>query len=301
MSSNLTPTATLSSLVPRGRFSIMRFRIAASVGLSICAAVAGFAQNPLPVPSLSVLGRLNYRAGEIAFQKKDWLAAQELLGNAIRLNPYDGRTAYYLGTALIIDKERDPQKLRAGTFYYARAAHLMREPSLINWVKRQYVSMFRTPLGLDQYWEFVRNTPLAPEKVEDYPTPPPEPFDTTMAFQMLRDELLGPTGAVFFEDALSQNQTPRFKGRLIEHKPAQNPIELTLSIDTPGNQGDVKVFMTRALPGSAAPGTVIEFEGIVRSWQPKPFVMMLQSEPKEIKGWPIPIPPDPKPRFREPQ
>jgi hypothetical protein len=127
--------------------------------------------------SLPLLIDLNRRAGEVAYAKRDWIAAQELLGSVIQLNPYDGRVAYMLGTALIIDKERDPEKLRAGTFYYARAAVLLREPSLINWVKRQHVSMFRTALGLDKYWDFVRVTPLAPKSVDEYPPTPPEPLD----------------------------------------------------------------------------------------------------------------------------
>ncbi len=245
------------------------------------------------IPQLSVIRQLNNRAAEVAYSKKDWVAAQELFTNTIRLNPYDGRVAYFLGTALIIDKEHDPQKLRAGTFYYARAAVLMREPSLINWVKRQYVSMFSTPLGLDRYWNFVRNTPLAPEKVEDYPAPPMQPFDSQMAFQMIRDELLSPNGPTFFDDAISMNQTPRFKGRLIEARPKMNPVELILSVDMPGDKGDVRVLMTKALPGAAAPGSILEFEGLVRSWQPNPFQMILQSEPKEIKGWPVPIPVEP--------
>jgi hypothetical protein len=269
---------------------ILRFAIAAAVLSFVCSSpVPAFAQGPA-VPSLSVLGQLNSRAAEIAYQKKDWLAAQELFLNAIQVNPNDGRTAYFLGTALILDKEKDPYKLRSGTFYYARAAVLMREPSLVNWVKRQYVSMFRTPLGLDHYWDFVRTTPFAPEKVEDYPAAPPEPFDSQMAFQMLRDELLLPTGAKFFEDALSGNQTPRVKGRLIEHRPEIKPLELLISVDSGSGRGDVRVLLTKPLPGSAPAGTQLEFEGLVRSWQPNPFQMVLQSEPKEIKGWPLPIP-----------
>jgi hypothetical protein len=281
VSSNLTPTATDFPLPGRKRMHHRPTTVAITAIILLAAgsrsAFAGdgasIAADATLIPSLSVIRQLTARAGEAAYQKKNYIAAQELLLSAIRLSPEDGRLAYYLGTVLILDPERDPEKLRAGTFYYARAAHLM-----------------RTALGLDQYWAFVRVTPLAPEKVEEYPAPPPEPFDAQMAFQMLRDELLGPNGAVFFEDALRMNQTPRFKGRLIEHRPAQNPVELVLSVDTPGNKGDVRVFLTKPLPGSAPAGTVIEFEGLVRGWQPNPFVMSLQSEPKEIKGWPLPIP-----------
>jgi hypothetical protein len=256
--------------------------------LAAAFATSASAQEPV-VPSLTVIGQLNTRAGELAYQKKDWLAAQTLLDNAIRLNPYDGRVAYYLGTSLIIDKDRDPEKLRAGTFYYARAAVLMREPSLVNWVKRQYVSMFRTALGLDHYWDFVRVTPLAPETTDQYPPTPPEPMDSQMAYMMLRDELLLPTGPKFFEDALSMNSSPRFKGRLVSHRPEKNPIELTFAVDQPGKP-EIRVILTKAIPGNAPPGTPLEFEGLIRSWQPEPFQLVLQSDPKEIRGWPFPIP-----------
>jgi hypothetical protein len=240
---------------------------------------------------LSVIGDLNRRAAELAYAKKEWVPAQELLTNVLRLNPYDGRIAYMLGTALIVDKERDPQKLRAGTFYYARAAVLLREPSLINWVKRQHVSMFRTAIGLDHYWNFVRITPFAPSSVDQYPPTPPEPLDSQMAYLMLRDELLGPTGPKFFEDALSMNSSPQFKCRLVSQRPENNPVELTVSVDQPGKP-EIKVILTRAIPGSAPVGTRLEVEGLVRSWQPNPFQLILQSDPKEIHGWPFPIPAD---------
>ena len=245
--------------------------------------------------SISLLGDLNRRAGEITYAKKDWIVAQELLTSALHLNPYDGRIAYMLGTALIVDKDRDPQKLRAGTFYYARAAVLLREPSLINWVKRQHVSMFRTALGLDRYWDFVRVTPFAPETVEQYPPTQPEPLDSQMAFLMLRDELLGPMGPKFFEDALSMNSSPQFKGRLVSQRPASNPVELTISVDQPG-MPEIKLMLTKAIPGSAPVGTRLEVEGLVRSWQPDPFQLILQSDPKEIHGWPFPIPADSPPK-----
>jgi hypothetical protein len=250
--------------------------------------------------SLPLLIDLNRRAGEVAYAKRDWIAAQELLGSVIQLNPYDGRVAYMLGTALIIDKERDPEKLRAGTFYYARAAVLLREPSLINWVKRQHVSMFRTALGLDKYWDFVRVTPLAPKSVDEYPPTPPEPLDSQMAFLMLRDELLSPTGAKFFEDALSMNSSPQFKARLVSQRPENNPVELTFSVDQPGKP-EIRVLLTKAIPGTATPGTRMEVEGLIRSWQPNPFQLILQSDPKEIHGWPFPIPADPPSKQQQQQ
>lgn len=263
-----------------------RFTIKTIAGLLFAASFCALEAQEVP---LSVIQQLSTRAGEMAYHRKDWLAAQELLGNAILLNPNDGRVAYYLGTALIIDKDHDPQKLRAGSFYYARAAVLMREPSLVNWVKRQYVSMFRTPLGLNTYWEFVRNTPVAPEKAEDYPTAPPEPFDALMAFQMIRDELLSPGGQAFFEDGLSINQTPRFKGKIVSLLPQQNPIEVVLNVDDP--KGDLKIQLTKPLPGTAPIGTVIEVEGLARNYRPAPaFQLMIQAEPKEVRGWPVPIP-----------
>lgn len=251
-----------------------------------CASAIPLEAQQIP---LAVLQQLNTRAGEMAYQRKDWATAQDLLSNAILLNPNDGRVAYYLGTALIIDKDHDPQKLRAGSFYYARAAVLMREPSLVNWVKRQYVSMFRTPLGLNTYWDFVRATPIAPEKADDYPMAPPEPFDALMAFQMIRDELLGPQGQAFFQDGLSMNQTPRFKGKIVSLMPRENPIEIVLNVDSP--KGDLKIFLTKALPGTAPIGSSIEVEGLARNYQPAPFFqLMLLSEPKEVRGWPVPIP-----------
>ena len=87
------------------------------------------------------------------------------------------------------------------------------------------------------------------------------------------------------------NQSPRFKVRLVEHRPAMNPIELIVSVDQPGKP-EIRVVLTKAIPGNAPVGTRLEVEGLIRSWQPNPFQLILQTDPKEILGWPFPIPVD---------
>ena len=44
------------------------------------------------------------------------------------------------------------------------------------------------------------------------------------------------------------------------------------------------------LPGSAEPGTEIEFESVAKAFTKDPFMMTVEVEPSKIKGWPTPIP-----------
>src|SRR5260221_12638721 len=104
-------------------------------------------------PSIATQRTLLRQCGDRAFQAKDWEKAERCLGAYMAQNPSDGFAAYELGTSLLMT--HDPGKMADGTFYYARAAVLLKENGLKSWVKREYTGVHRSPLGLDQYWQYV--------------------------------------------------------------------------------------------------------------------------------------------------
>jgi hypothetical protein len=220
--------------------------------------------------------------------RQDWKGARLIFEAILDADPNDGYAAFQLGSACI--RDRDPESLRSGMFYYARAAVLMREESLRTWVKRQYSIVNGTPLGLDAYWDFVRKTPKAPATVDEYPPPPPEPLDKSMLFQILRGELEGPNGAAFFEDVLRGNQLPRMKGRLLTMRPDLNPRELTVEVP---EFGAVRVVMNPSLKGTATPGAMLDFDAvIIQRYRLNPFQLEIEANPNSVRGWPAAPPAD---------
>ena len=224
------------------------------------------------------------QCGDRAFAAKQWDKVEQCLGVFIVDQPNDGMTAYQLGTALLMT--RDAGKLAEGMFYYARAAHLMREAGLKVWVKREYTSIYRTPLGLDTYWEFVRTHPLAPQTIEEYPRPPADMFGgMNLVMAELRRALEGPNAAQYFEDVLAGSSLPVMRGKLIAQKPEANPRELLLSVESPG-EADVRLVLNKPLPHGAPLGTSIDFEGNVRTWDKQPYALVFDVPVDGLHGWP---------------
>jgi hypothetical protein len=241
-----------------------------------------FLQAQWPSPNTQRI--LLRQCGDRAFQAKDWEKAERCLGAYIAQNPNDGYAAYELGTSLLM--MRDPGKMADGTFYYARAAVLMREPGLRSWVKREYTNVHRSPLGLDQYWEYVRTHGIAPPEVSEYPRPPVDMFGGNQLMMVeIRTSLQRPNGAQYFEDVLSGNTLPVMRGKLVAQRPEDHPRELLLSVETPG-EADIRILLSKPLPYPARLGTSIDFEGVIKAWDQQPFALVFDVPVDGIHGWP---------------
>lgn len=235
-------------------------------------------------PSLNTQRILLRQCGERAFQAKDWDKTERCLGTYIAQNPFDGYAAYQLGTAILM--ARDPGKMADGTFYYARAAVLLNEAGLRSWVKREYTGIHRSPLGLEQYWQYIRTHTVAPPDVSDYPRPPTDLIGGTQLMMVeLREGLQQPNAAQYFEDVLMGNTLPVMRGKLIAQIPADHPRELLLAVAMPG-EADVRLVLNKPLLKPAPLGISIDFEGVVKSWDKQPFAIVFDVPSDGIHGWP---------------
>ena len=235
-------------------------------------------------PSISTQRILLRQCGDRAFQAKNWEKTENCLGAYIAEAPADGYAAYELGTALLMT--RDPGKMADGTFYYARAAVLMREAGLRNWVKREYTGVHRSPLGLDLYWQYVQTHNVAPADVADYPRPPTDRFGgMQLMMAELRNSLQQPSGPQYFDDVLLGNTLPVMRGKLIAQRPADRPRELLLSVETPG-EADVRLILDKPLSKPAPLGISIDFEGVVKTWDKLPYALVFDVPSDGIHGWP---------------
>ena len=235
-------------------------------------------------PSVDTQRMMLRQCGDKAFQAKDWAKAELCLGAYIAQNPNDGFAAYELGTSLLMT--HDPGKMADGTFYYARAAVLMKEAGLRSWVKREYTSVHRSPLGLDLYWDYIRTHEVAPPDVADYPRPPTDMFGgMQLMMAEIRNALQQPTAAQYFDDVLLGNTLPVMRGKLISQTPADRPRELLLAVEMP-READVRIVLNKPLERPAPLGTAIDFEGVIKSWDKQPYALVFDVPSDGIHGWP---------------
>ena len=54
---------------------------------------------------------------------------------------------------------------------------------------------------------------------------------------------------------------------------------------------EVTIQFETPLPGKAEAGTQLDFTGVAKSYTKEPFMLVLESERKNIKGWPAAAPP----------
>ena len=235
-------------------------------------------------PSPAIQKVLLRQCGDRAFQAKEWEKTVQCLGAYIAEQPTDGYAAYELGTALLMT--RDAGMMADGVFYYARASILMRESGLRVWVKREYTNIHRSPLGLDQYWQYVKTHQLAPRSVTDYPRPPSDQFGgVQLLIAELRTSLQSPNGAQYWDDVLLGNSLQMMRGKLVDQKPEDHPKELILAIEDP-TQGDIRLILNKPLPNAAPLGTKVDFEGTLKSWDKDPFALVFDVPADGIHGWP---------------
>jgi hypothetical protein len=101
----------------------------------------------------------------------------------------------------------------------------------------------------------------------------------------LRTSLEQPDGAAFFEDVLAGNSLPVLRGKLIAQHPEDHPKELLLAVGSP-DEADIRIILSKPLANPAPLGTSVDFEGVIRTWDKKPFALVFEVPFDGIHGWP---------------
>ncbi len=260
--------------------------------------------------SIEVLGYTTL--GWVGMTRKENDAAETALVKSLALNPVNAQVSYWLGTVLL----RQPAKQGLGLYHIARAATLegpgALDPAtrgqLQTYLQKVYAQFHGDSSGLDDLkakakaeamppadFKIKTAVEIATEKEEEFKKSNP-----MLAMWMnIKKELSSPNGEQYFESSVKGALLPggaggvqRFKGKVIEHKPAKNPKEIVLGISDATTREVTLKLETPFLVGKADPGTDIEFEGVVSGFAKDPFMVTFDVEKKEqISGWPAPAPP----------
>ncbi|MBI3209019.1 MAG: hypothetical protein HYZ37_08975 [Candidatus Solibacter usitatus] len=252
----------------------------------------------------------------VATQGKDTAKTEKAIMTLLAMTPNDGEASYWMYTT--IRGQKNAARNSEAFFYLARAATLTKDKGGFpdeNRVKVNdfFVKAYNSYHGADDAglaelrklsldgikppagYVIKTSGEIASEKEKEFVTKNPQ-----LAFWMnMKKELATAEGEKFFEERVKGAALPgkiegteftRLKGRLISHKPAANPKELVLQMDTTqtnATDGDVILKFEKALNGKADPGIEIEFEGVAAAFTREPFALTFEVEKDNLVGWPV--------------
>jgi tetratricopeptide (TPR) repeat protein len=245
--------------------------------------------------------------GWVAYSRKENDAAAAAFKKALEMNPVNAQVSYWMGSTLLRKAETQGE----GLYHIARASIIEGQGALDPATKNQlqaylqkvYAQYHGDSSGLDELKAKAKDSALVPadfkiKRADEVAAEKEAEFRKTnpaMALWMsIKKELTGPNSDAYFAASVKDAHLPggamgvqKFRGKLIEQKPARNPKELVLGMSDATTAEVTLKLETAFLPGRADPGTEIEFEGVVSGFTKDPFMVTVDLDKKEqIAGWP---------------
>jgi tetratricopeptide (TPR) repeat protein len=240
--------------------------------------------------------------GWIPMQRKDWPAAEAEFEKSLKLNPNNGELYYFMGTS--IASEKNPDKMPAALFYFARAATYEGTGALnpagrqqvLDYLKRAYKGYHGSDEGFDKLLAAAKSASAPPadfniesaiviaerkrkQEEEDAAKNP----ELTL-WKNIKAQLTGPDGASYFNSSMKDAQLPTLKGKVVRIEPALKPKTVVLALED-GKTPDATLKFETALPGKVDTGTELSFEGIPGSYTTSPFMVVFTVDKEKLHGW----------------
>jgi hypothetical protein len=251
-------------------------------------------------PGVEMLGHSTL--GWIAMQRKSWDAAEGEFQKTLALDPNSAETEYFMGTA--IASEKNPQKMSAAMFYFARAAtHEGPEPlapagrqQVLDYVKKAYKGFHGTDEGFNDLVALAKAQPAPPadyhirtakelaeeaqkkQEAEDAKDP------QLTLWKNIKTQLTGADGATYFESSMKAAQLPTLKGKVVKLVPELKPKTLMLALED-GTTVDATLKFEMPLAGKVDVGTELTFEGVPESYTAMPYMVVFNVEADKLHGW----------------
>jgi tetratricopeptide (TPR) repeat protein len=241
--------------------------------------------------------------GWIAMQRKTWDAAEGEFQKSLQLDPNNGEVDFFMGT--VVYSQKNPQKISAALFYFARAASYDGTGGLapagrqqaLSYVQRAYkgyhgsdegfndlVTLAKaqaTPAG-DYHIASVKEIAEEKQKKEQEEEAKEDP--QLKLWKQLKASLTAPDGASYFEKGMKGAQLPTLKGKVVKLDPETKPKTVVLSLED-GTTADATLKFDMPLAGKVESGTELTFEGVPESYTAAPYMVIFNVEPDKLHGW----------------
>jgi len=253
------------------------------------------ARTPIEVLAHSTLGW-------IAMQRKSWDSAEGEFQKTLALDPNNAEVDYFMGT--VIAGQKNPQKMPAELFYFARAASLDGSEALapagrqqvLDFLKKAYKNYHGSDDGFNDLVAVAKAQAAPPadyhirtaKEIADEKQKKQEEEDAKnpqlKLWKDIKAQLTGAEGAMYFESGLKGAQVPTLKGKVVKLEPELKPKTLVLALED-GTTPDATLKFEMPLPGKVDPGTELSFEGVPESYTASPYMVVFNVEPDKLHGW----------------
>jgi len=242
--------------------------------------------------------------GYVYMQRKDHEHAETEILKGLKLDPTQSQFAYFLGSELLAQQQKDPKKAPLALFYFARAAAYdgsnaipapQRKPAL-DFLTRAYTGYHGSNQGLDQLLALAKTTPFPPDgfsvvSIADINAKKAEQLELERqqnpmlaVWTDVKMMLMGDNGFTYFEMNVKDSAFFKTKGKIISMTPATRPKEIVLGVEK-GDVADATLKFEAALPGKMEVGEELEFEGVPQTFSKDPFMIMFDVDKDKLYGW----------------
>jgi tetratricopeptide (TPR) repeat protein len=240
--------------------------------------------------------------GWIAMQRRSWDAAESEFQKTLALDPNNGEVDFFMGT--VIASEKNPQKMSAGLFYFARAATYEGPGGLapagrqqaLDYVKRAYKVYHGSDEGFNDLLTAAKaqSTPAADHhirtagEIAQEQQKKQEADDAShpelLLWKNIKTQLTAADGPTYFNSSMKDAELPTLKGKVVKLEPEVKPKTVVLALED-GTTPDATLKFETALAGKVDPGTELSFEGVPQSYTASPYMVVFNVEPAKLHGW----------------
>ena len=242
----------------------------------------------------------------IVKSKKNPAEFEPFLRDGLEKDPTLAAYSYDLGTLIIAKKK--PDLYPEAFWQFARSASLTGPNALpaadqkraSDFLTRSYTSYKGSKKGLDKLMADALTSTFAPKDfaivtdAEELVKQEEELKKTNPQLALwiaVKKALIDTGGEEYFNTSVKDAAVPPMKGKVLSMKPTTKPKEIVVAVaDATTPEITIVIADGGTLPGSAEPGTEIEFEAVAKAFTKDPFMLTVEVEPNKIKGWPTPIP-----------
>jgi hypothetical protein len=251
-------------------------------------------------PPMEILGHSTL--GWIAMQRKSWDAAEGEFQKTLALDANNAEVDYFMGSVIV--GEKNPQKMSAELFYFARAATYEGTGALapagrqkvLAFVTRAYKNYHGSDEGFNDLVTLAKAQPapaanyhirtaaeIAQEQqkkqeAEDAKNP------QLKLWKDIKGQLTAADGATYFSSSMKDALLPTLKGKVVKLEPEVKPKTVVLALED-GTTADATLKFEMPLAGKVEPGTELSFEGVPASYTATPYMVVFNVEPDKLHGW----------------
>ncbi len=256
-------------------------------------------------PPMEALGHTTL--GWIAMQRKNWDAAEGEFQKSLQLDPNNGEVDFFMGTVIV--SQKNPQKMSAGLFYFARAATFEGTGGLapagrqqaLSYVQRAYKGYHGSDEGFNDLVAAAKagavpaagyHIPTAGEIAQAKQQEQQKKDEAEAAshpelvlWKNIKTQLTGADGASYFSSNMKDALLPTLKGKVVKLEPELKPKTVVLALED-GATPDATLKFEMPLAGKVDPGTELTFEGVPQSYTASPYMVVFRWNPTSCMAGP---------------